>query len=104
MRCRLPYAAEECCKGDGQNLGCGSAGEQNDKGPELTEEHQEPYTERAGINEVEDEDGGVVHSVPTGRRLARVLYRNRRTRRVDDVRVWLPVPTTARSVQDLRVG
>jgi hypothetical protein len=104
VRCRLPRAAEECSKGDSQNFGRGSAGEQNDKGREVTEEHQEPYTERAGINEVEDQDGGIVHSVPTGRGLAGILHTSRRTRCLGDVRVGLPVPITARSVQDLLGG
>jgi hypothetical protein len=56
VNCRLLCAAEECSSGDHQQLDHGSECEQNNKGCELTEEHQEPYTEGAGINEIEDQD------------------------------------------------
>lgn len=73
LRSRLPCTADDASKGDHQELHCGSDGEQNDKGRELADEHQEPYAESASINEIEDQDGGVVHSVSTVRLLVGVL-------------------------------
>ncbi len=90
MRCRLPCAADECSKGDHQELDRGSDGKQNDKGRQLTEEHQKPYTEGAGENEIEDQDGGIVHSVPTGRSLIGAPRKNRHQQSTGDQRLRLP--------------